>query len=735
MRLPDPDATRVVLIGVAEYQHFPPLPAVRNNLTKLAKLFRSPLGGGLPDRHCTTVLNPTDIVSALDPVHRAASEASDTLVVYFAGHGMPMSDGSLRLAVRNSERGRKQYASVAFDDLRAEVLDSMAANKVVILDCCYSGAALQGFMGSTDEVADGTIIEGTYVMTASAATQAAMAPPHAPLTAFTGELVKAIAKGIAGVPDPLDMSSLYRHVHGQLKSQGMPLPQQRASGLGHDIALFHNKWRQPTEKPTLSTKREEWFREIHHELLGRLRDVSAFAQGKLRPEFGDSTLIRSLLVARIATQLAQGKSTTVISGMLASSGVFATPHPNADELCELITEVQFAYETDGLANSVSSLGGLGLSPWAPESTYILLIEYWAAQRGRSMPRPRVERELSELWDTADTRVLSAISSLPPLPLATYPDLWKKMKAEPDLRVGTITATMLGERGGSDRAWEHWMSTRPWSTLKARHLVQLGGDLVRCKEAQQTLAQYVHLTPADHNSRAVFVRAAEIIDEQLKDIELAIESMSDIEYDLLRERTADEHFQDGCLATFSKHLLKRSQFFTPFEEHKMNHGTWAAIPWWSLVVHSKQEQRAVEDFLKRGGLQLGVHTASPDAEELVISCEEPGLGPSWTAARLIFDLRDVVHACEVLLLGRRQSVVVDFLTEHINEWDDRQVHLAGSLDLALGPEIGAKLTDVATCALRRLLPGSSGPALYHDGVPALDRLLSSSRLPKIARCPR
>ncbi|MFE9908179.1 caspase, EACC1-associated type [Streptomyces clavifer] len=733
MRLPDPAGTRVVLIGVDEYQHFPPLPTVRNNLTELAKLFRSPLGGSLPDGHCTTVLNPTDIDSMLDPVHRAASAASDTLVVYFAGHGMPLSDGSLRLAVRNSERGRKQYASVAFDDLRAEVLDSMAANKVVILDCCYSGAALEGFMGSAGEVADETIIEGTYVMTASAATRAAMAPPDAQLTAFTGELVKAIANGIPEMPDPLDMSSLYKYVHGQLKSQGMPLPQQRASGLGHAIALFHNKWRPATTKPTLAVKREEWFREIGHELLGRLRDVSALAQDQLRPELGDTALIRSLLVARIATQLAQGKCTTTISRTLSSSGVFATPRPNADELYELITKVKSAYEIDGLASSVPFLGGLGLFPWTPESTYMLLIEHWAAQRGRTMPRPRVEQELSDLWDTADTRVLSAHSALPSLPLVAYPDPWAKLKAEPDLRVGTVTAMMLGERGGGDRAWGHWMSTRPWSTLKARHLVQLGGDLVRCQAAQRTLAQYIDMAPVGHDSRAVHVRAAEIIEEQLKDIALAIESMSAIEYELLRERTADEHFQDGCLTTFSSHLLKRSQVFTPFEEHRMNHGTWAALPWWSLVVHGRKEQRAVEGFLNRGNLRLGVAAESPD--ELVISCEEPELGASWVSARLIFDLRDAAQACELLLLGRRQSVVVDFLTERIDEWDDRQVHLAGSLDLSLGPEIGATLTAVATRALRRLLPDSPGPSLHHEGVPALDRLLGSSRLPRIARCPR
>ncbi|SHI00498.1 caspase family protein [Streptomyces sp. 3214.6] len=734
MRLPDPDGTRVVLIGVDEYQHFPPLPAVRNNLTELARLFRSPLGGNLPDKHCTTVLNPTDVASALDPVHRAASEALDTLVVYFAGHGMPLPDGSLRLAVSNSERGRRQYGAVAFGDLRAEVLDSTAVNKVVILDCCYSGAALEGFMGRTDGIADETIIEGTYVMTASAATQAAMAPPDAPLTAFTGELVKAITDGIAESPDPLDMTSLYKYVHGQLKSQGMPLPQQRASGLGHNIALFHNKWRPPTEKPTLSLKREEWFREVHQALLGRLRNVSALTQDQLRPEFGDPTLIRSLLVARIATQLAQGKSTTAISGILSSSGVFATPCPNTDELSELIAEVQLGYETNGLANSVPLLGDLGLLPWTPESTYMLLSEYWAAQRSRTMPRPHVERELSELWDVTDTRVLSSLSSLPSLPLAFYPDPWGKLEAEPDLRVGTVTAMMLGERGGGDRAWEHWMSTRPWSTLKAPHLVQLGGDLVRYKAAQRALAQYVDLAPAGHDSRAVFVRAAEIIEEQLKAISLAIESISAIEYDLLRERTTGEHFQDRCLATFSKHLLERPQIFTPFEEHRMNHGTWAAIPWWSLVIHSKKEQQAVECFLKRGGLQLSV-TESPDVDELVISCEEPDLGPSWITARLIFNLRDVVQACELLLLGRRQSVVLDFLTEHIDEWGDRQVDLAGSLDLALGPEIGATLTDVATRALRRLLPGSHGQSLHHEGVPALDRLLGSSRLPRIARCPR
>lgn len=133
------DRTRVVLIGADEYQNFPGLPAVHNNLVRLAELFTSPQAGGLSTGHCMTVRNPADRKDVLDAVYQAASEATDTLVVYFAGHGMRSPDGSLYLALGHSVQGRKLYESVAYSDLRAEVLESTAPSKVVILDCCYNG--------------------------------------------------------------------------------------------------------------------------------------------------------------------------------------------------------------------------------------------------------------------------------------------------------------------------------------------------------------------------------------------------------------------------------------------------------------------------------------------------------------------------------------------------------------------------------------------------------------------
>ncbi|MEU6609963.1 caspase family protein [Streptomyces shenzhenensis] len=734
MGLPNPDRTRVVLIGADEYQNFPGLPAVHNNLVRLAELFTSSHAGGLPAGHCVTARNPAARDDVLDAVYQAASEATNTLVVYFAGHGIRSPEGSLYLALGHSEPGRKFYKSVAFNDLRTGVLESVAPRKVVILDCCYSGAALEGYMGVPDEFADQTAIEGTYVMTASAATQAAMAPVGARFTAFTGELVKAISDGVPDVSGPLDMNSLYRHVSRELASKGMPVPLQRAGDQGHAIALFRNKWKQPWEEPTLATLREEWFRAIQEGLLSHVRDVSTLGKGRLRTDFGEPGLIGSLLIARIAVQLARGESTASIRDWLAASPFFTAPGPDGDELNELIIKVQFGFEYDGLATTVVVLDGLGLLPWSPESTDMLLIEYWAAQRGRTVPRTRVERELRELWDSTDVRVHAALSALPSSPLEAYPDLWERLKDEPDFRVGNAGAMSLGRLGG-DRAWNRWMSTRPWSILKARHLVSLGGDLARCQAAQRALGRLLDQAPSGDEFRGVLERAAEIIREHLEHIALAVEGMSAIESELLRECSQDEHFQDGCLVTFQQHLLERHQSFTPFPEHATTHGTWGPLPWWSIALHDEREQRAAQELLARGGMRLAITAKSRDADELVITCQEPGPGPSRITARLHFHLRDAVHACELLLLARRQKVAVDFLSEHIDEWDDREVNLIGTLPIDLGGDLGATLADIATHALRRLMPGASGPDFHLEGVPSLERLLKSSRLPQICRHPR
>ena len=243
MPLPDPAASRAVLIGVDTYETLDDLPAVAGNIERLAALLTADDIWGLPPEHLTVLSNPTSKDDVLDAVHTAATRADDALLLYFAGHGLLTADADLRLALPHTDTERL-YRGVAYDDVRDLVVHTgRALARVVILDCCYSGSALTGYMGAAHGIGNRTMAEGTYVMTSSAETKPAMAPPGEKYTAFTGELLRVIEEGVPGGPDPLPMDLLFTEVRDRLAARtGIPVPQQRARNAGHSIALVRNRW-------------------------------------------------------------------------------------------------------------------------------------------------------------------------------------------------------------------------------------------------------------------------------------------------------------------------------------------------------------------------------------------------------------------------------------------------------------------------------------------------------------
>lgn len=231
-----------MIVGVDSYDTLPDLPSVGNNVDRLAEVLGDPDLWGLrrPDQ-CTVLLNPPSPDTVLDAVHDAAAEAEDALVVYFAGHGLVSPSGELYLALPNAH-AQRLYRAVAYEDLRLQLVDTCTAtSKVVILDCCYSGRALVGHMGTALDVANHAMVEGTYLMTASAETKLAWAPEGETYTAFTGELLKAMEFGIPGASDPLEMEALFWYVRQELEAKSRPVPQQRARNAGHAIALVRNR--------------------------------------------------------------------------------------------------------------------------------------------------------------------------------------------------------------------------------------------------------------------------------------------------------------------------------------------------------------------------------------------------------------------------------------------------------------------------------------------------------------
>jgi hypothetical protein len=103
----------------------------------LCELLCQPHVSGLPAAHCSVVADPktpTDIAVAVD---RAATEAGDLLLIYYAGHGILDDQGLLHLGVTQSTRTYTAYDSFAFESLRPLLAKSAARKRVLILDCCF----------------------------------------------------------------------------------------------------------------------------------------------------------------------------------------------------------------------------------------------------------------------------------------------------------------------------------------------------------------------------------------------------------------------------------------------------------------------------------------------------------------------------------------------------------------------------------------------------------------------
>ncbi|MFB9185888.1 caspase family protein [Dactylosporangium sucinum] len=244
MALPDPRRSRAVLVGAGAYTELEPLPAVPANLRDLQALLTDPLVWGLPPSHCRVVQDPRSTDAIRDALFEACRTATDALVFYYAGHGVvdPAGVDDLYLTTPRTTLD-PMHAAVRYEDVRGLIAAARCPSKVVLLDCCYSGLALAGAMGDATRIADRVSIDASYVMTATAETRLALAPPGERYTAFTGELIDVLRNGLPNTAELLDMDGIYWQVLHNLTGKQRPTPQARARNRGHTIAIARNRGR------------------------------------------------------------------------------------------------------------------------------------------------------------------------------------------------------------------------------------------------------------------------------------------------------------------------------------------------------------------------------------------------------------------------------------------------------------------------------------------------------------
>lgn len=243
VRLPDPRSSRAVLIGTSAYDSpdFTPLLAVRNNLEVLQELLIADSGAFMPGG-CTVVQDSSDPRGVCRTIRDAAREASDTLLVYFSGHGILSDDLShLHLALTCTDQSDLRWTTVPFQAIR-EIFETAACrNKILILDCCQSGWILDAMMGGNDLREMPLGIRGTYLLTSSSAELKSYAPPGDRYTAFTGELIKLLRDGLPAGPALLPLSVLFEPLSSALERRRLPTPRQQGSDDHAALALVRNR--------------------------------------------------------------------------------------------------------------------------------------------------------------------------------------------------------------------------------------------------------------------------------------------------------------------------------------------------------------------------------------------------------------------------------------------------------------------------------------------------------------
>ncbi|MEW2509775.1 caspase family protein [Streptomyces sp. NPDC046870] len=245
MTFPDPYKSRAVIIGVSEYTTLPSLPAVRSNVEALKEILTTQLSWNLPSEHCVVIQNPRTPEELVDPIVQSAEEATDTLLVYYAGHGLKGANrGEFRLS-RSTSRAGASHTSTDYNDIREALIESTAARRIVILDCCYAASALGVMADPAHAVAEDAVVEGTYLIAAAGETQVAMSDDGGGFTVFTGELVRLIR---AGVPDEtkrfIDLDTAFTHLRSSLRAKARPLPHKRVRNSPGGLTLAKNKkWR------------------------------------------------------------------------------------------------------------------------------------------------------------------------------------------------------------------------------------------------------------------------------------------------------------------------------------------------------------------------------------------------------------------------------------------------------------------------------------------------------------
>jgi len=177
-----------------------------------------------------TVLKNPPHSQALMTIYQVLNAAGkdDLVLIYYSGHGKLDRAGRLHLATSDTRVDALAPTAIPVHSVRDYIETSASRKVILVLDCCFSGAAGAAFAkGGVDDqmqVAQGG--RGFYLMTASTAIQVAEEKEGEQHSVFTKHILQGIRSGEADEDDDgwVGVEELYRHVHRAMRNEGFQEP-------------------------------------------------------------------------------------------------------------------------------------------------------------------------------------------------------------------------------------------------------------------------------------------------------------------------------------------------------------------------------------------------------------------------------------------------------------------------------------------------------------------------------
>ncbi|MDN3239679.1 caspase family protein [Glycomyces tritici] len=245
-------ARRALLIGTADYEdgRLRPLKAPLNDLDALSAVLADPEIGGYEVAELRE--QPVHLIERAVQKFLVHSEPDDELLLYFSCHGLKDDEELLYFAGTDTEPEPELLKTHAVPavDVSGYLEAAEARRKVLLLDCCFSGAFRAGAK-SADPRLDigGTFTEsGTVVISASDRFQQAfelVSPTDPkPLSVFTDAAVRGLRSGDADLDGDgfVSADDLYKYVTKALHEAGSAQRPTRSvlSGVG-DLKLTRQR--------------------------------------------------------------------------------------------------------------------------------------------------------------------------------------------------------------------------------------------------------------------------------------------------------------------------------------------------------------------------------------------------------------------------------------------------------------------------------------------------------------